>query len=132
VLAFDEWHTVTLTGTAYTLGRTNQDYGTPLIRQATSNTLQNDGKRFVLSRLEMQGRAGRSDLGRPAQVMLEMSKDFGETWSDPKVRSLGDVGEYSQRLVWRKLGQYKQATARISWADMAEVPVDNIAMLDIT
>jgi hypothetical protein len=131
VKAFDTWYVVTQTGPVYSLGRTNQDYGTPLIRQATSNTLQVDGNRFIVNRLEMQGRAGRADLGRDAKVMLEMSKDFGETFTDPKVRSIGDLGEYNQRLVWRRLGQFKQATARLSWSEPAEIPIDNIAMVDI-
>ena len=130
--AWGGWHVVTQTGKIYTLGRTNADYGEPLIRQATSSTLQNDDELFCIDKVRMLARAGRADIGRDAQLMLETSKDFGETWTDPKVASVGALGEYGQRTIWRRLGQFRQFTARVTWADVAEIPVDNIAMVDIS
>jgi hypothetical protein len=37
------------------------------------------------------------------QISMERSRD-GKTWSDPRSRSIGKVGEYDRRAVWRRNG----------------------------
>lgn len=131
VKAFGKWHMTTEIGGVVSLGRTNADVGKPLIRQVTSKTMRNDGNRFRLSRLEAEARVGFSDLGRDAKIMLEMSKDAGSTWSAPKERSLGAQGQYTKRPIWRSLGQFREATARLTWTDPAEIPVGNTVFVDV-
>lgn len=127
----DDWILPTNDGHVYSLERTNEDATGPLIRVVQTNTMRNDGNRFRVRRLEIEGRVGYSDLGRDAQIMLQMSKDGGETWTDPKPRSLGGRGHYSQRAVWRALGQYREATARLTWTDEAEIPISAIGGIDV-
>jgi len=133
VKAFGEWHVVTAIGNIFSLKRGNTDANRPLIREATGKTLQIEGNPFVVSRVEVQGRTGRSDLpdGRPATVELSLSRDHGETFGDPKPRSMGKVGEYRARMIWRSLGQFQQLTPKITWADAAEITIDADVMVDI-
>ena len=42
-------------------------------------------------------------------MMLDWSKNGGTTWSDLQLwRSMGKVGDYTQRLRWLSLGQSRQ------------------------
>jgi hypothetical protein len=129
--AFGKWNVLTEVGTLYQLERTNNDATGALLRQVTSVTLVNEGQRFRVKRFEVEGRVGFSDLGRDASVSLQMSKDHGMTWTDAKTRSMGDLGEYQQRMVWRSLGQYRNATFRLTISDAAELPISNTAYLEV-
>lgn len=65
------------------------------------------------------------------QIMLRVSKDTAHTWSYPKHRSLGLVGDYDRQLVWRSLGRMKQFTPEMSWSEADEVTVTASATVDI-
>ena len=64
-------------------------------------------------------------------ITLEMSKDFGKTWTAPKQRSMGALGDYDHRVIWRALGQFRQATPRITWSDVTDTPVDAEGVVEI-
>lgn len=125
------WYVATEIAGIYRLTRSNEDASAPLIRQVTTPTLRNEGGRFKIGRFEVDGRVGFSSLGRDASLMLEMSRDGGNTWTAPKVRSMGGQGNYDQRMVWRALGQYREATARLSWTDPDELSLNSTAFLDV-
>ena len=38
------------------------------------------------------------------QITLERSSD-GKTWSGPIARSIGKIGEYARRAIWRRNGR---------------------------
>lgn len=101
------------------LTRTATDAGMPLPRRMVSRTLANDGQRFVVDELEVFPRQGFD----AASIMLRMSRDNGMTWGTPKVRSFA-VGEYGKRVIWRALGQFRQATAEITITDAAEITMN--------
>ena len=42
--------------------------------------------------------------GSDPQVMLQISKNNGRTWSAELWKDLGAIGEYLTRVVWRRLG----------------------------
>ncbi len=50
--------------------------------------------------------------GSDPQVMLQWSKDGGNTWSNEHWRSMGRIGEYLRRAIWRQLGQSFQIIFR--------------------
>jgi hypothetical protein len=106
-------------GDLLSLGPMRTDAGVPLLRRMVSRTLANDGQRFCLSEVEIFPRQGFD----AASVMLRMSRDNGMTWSAPKVRGFA-VGEYGKRLIWRQLGQFRQATAEITISDAAAVTMN--------
>ena len=46
-------------------------------------------------------------------VEVAVSKDGGHTWSNWRRRSLGQLGQYEQRVRILRLGRYRQAVMRI-------------------
>ena len=89
------------------------DAGGPLVREATSRTLYQDGQRFTVSQLELFPRQGFQD----ATIEVEVSRDGGLTWSPPKPRVIGPIGAYAGRVMWRSLGQFRQITARVRYSE---------------
>lgn len=47
------------------------------------------------------------------KVMLRWSDDGGHTWSNEHWRSMGGVGEYAQRVIWRRLGMTNKLRDRV-------------------
>jgi hypothetical protein len=47
------------------------------------------------------------------QVMLRWSDDGGHTWSDEYWRSMGPVGGYGTRVIWRRLGMTMKLRDRV-------------------
>jgi hypothetical protein len=58
---------------------------------------------------------------RSPQVMLEVSRDSGRTWSKERVADLGKSGEYRKRIVFRRLGRARTWTFRVAVADPVKV-----------
>jgi hypothetical protein len=106
-------------GDILSLARTSTDNGAPLPRVMVSRTLANDGDRFVIDELEIFPRQGFA----AATVALRLSRDNGITWGAPRVQSWG-VGEYARRIIWRSLGQFRQATAEITITDAEDISVN--------
>jgi hypothetical protein len=121
VYAFGKWRVASSDGRVSTLLRNGRDVGQPLFRQATSRTLQNDGARFRVPILELLAQMGRTDIGRDAQMLVEFSRDGGNSWGAQQARSLGNLGDYSQRVVFRNLGQTRQLTMRVTMTDPADL-----------
>jgi hypothetical protein len=59
--------------------------------------------------------------GVGSKVWLEISRDGGRTWGPRKERSTGDVGDYREKVVWRRLGKARDWLFRFSTTDMADV-----------
>jgi len=45
-----------------------------------------------------------SGQGTIPQVILRFSDDGGHTWSNEHWASLGEIGQYGNRAIWRRLG----------------------------
>lgn len=57
-----------------------------------------------------------SYMGTPGynpQVMLRWSDDGGHTWSNEHWRSMGKIGEYGYRTIWRRLGMTLKLRDRV-------------------
>ena len=107
-------------GYLHLLQRSNEDSSGPLVRLGVSRTLEADGQRFVISRLQVKPRVGRSALGRSEASVLDVGGGFvlgvgGEALqvkgfsADPRdakifVRLSKDRGETWGRRFDRSLG----------------------------
>lgn len=100
----------------------------PLMRQRVCQHLNADGKTMFLDELwiEMQQGGGFiSDtqlLNQPVAAAplatLEISKNYGNTWINVGTRSMGTQGQYLTRVLWRKLGRFRQnITFRLTITD---------------
>lgn len=64
-----------------------------------------------------------ADAPRDAKIWIRTSRDGGRTWGDPKERSMGDLGDYVQRTLYRSLGQYRSLTVEVNISDPIEAPL---------
>ena len=96
------------------------EYGNTMRMLVTTPPIQDDRKRIFFPRFEIEVQAGDGIPGSdtPPVMMLDWSKDGGTTWSDLQLwRSMGKVGDYTQRLRWLNLGQSRQWVFRLSCTD---------------
>ena len=81
------------------------EYGNPIIRRVATQPFQNNMQSVFFPSLELTVESG---VGNEAvtdpQIVLERSKD-GKTWSGPIARSIGKIGEYTRRAIWRRNGR---------------------------
>lgn len=98
------------------------EYGTAIIRTVTTQPFQNQMEDFFIPSLEMtvENGVGNSDAEDP-QITLEISKDGGRNYGPKRSRSIGKIGKYHQRAIWRRCGRVTQsAILRFTVSD----PVD--------
>jgi hypothetical protein len=58
---------------------------------------------------------------RDAEIGFYISRDGGFTWIGPKVRSMGRLGDYQQRMTWHSQGQAQQVAFRFDIAEPADI-----------
>ncbi|CAB5194850.1 Bacteriophage P22, Gp10, DNA-stabilising [uncultured Caudovirales phage] len=76
-----------------------------LITQNYERIITESGNRIV---------AGVEQVPTPApQVMLRWSDDGGHTWSNEHWTSMGRIGEYGHRTIWRRLGMTLKLRDRV-------------------
>lgn len=98
-------------GTLWEMTGQTED-GNPLPCEITFAPIYADGQRFTIHDLRLDFEPGVGNTVTDPQVMLEWSED-GQTWKAlEEWRSMGKAGDYSRRLIWRRLGQHRQFHAR--------------------
>jgi hypothetical protein len=122
----NEWYVGRDGGAILHMERSNADEGLPLVRMARSRVLYMDGSRFVVPEVEIFPRVGFD----AATVELSLSRDGGITWGSPKAASWS-VGDYSRRVIWRNLGQFRQAALEVRMSDPVDVPLSSQARVKI-
>lgn len=94
------------------------EWDDPLRLESTCPPVSDENKESTHDRLELIFETGRGDAVAPdPQVMLQFSDDRGRTWSNEKWRSLGAVGEYGTRVVYRLLGRSRSRIYRYAISD---------------
>ncbi len=108
------------------------DAGDPIIRQRVTPHLSNEGKRLVYSALQIDARTGVGDTSTLQPTLtLEYSNDGGNTWSAGIERSLGPIGGYMSRVVFRQLGQSRDRVFRLTFSDPTDFAISG-ANLDVS
>jgi hypothetical protein len=109
-----------LTASAYT------DNGAPIARELVGRHLSRDFKPVAVSRLEVDMESGVglvAGQGANPRAALSVSKDNGRTWGNDIVASMGAIGEYATRIVWRRLGSSRDWLFKIRITDPAKVAI---------
>jgi hypothetical protein len=94
-------------GNVYELADVYTDNGTAIVREIVGRHLHADGSRLIVDELYVDMETGVglvSGQGSNPQAMLSVSKNNGKTWGNELWASMGQIGEYAERLVWRRLG----------------------------
>jgi hypothetical protein len=79
-------------------------------------TGQNNLKRTSQHTLQLDCEAGvgiNNGQGSDPQVMLRWSDDGGHTWSNEYWQSIGKIGQYFKRVIWRRLGMTLKLRDRV-------------------
>lgn len=120
-------------GNLYALNTTTYTEDTGTIRfEVTSPPVSSNGQRITVTKLEVLMETGvglTAGQGSDPQAMLQFSKDGGRTWSSEQWRTMGAIGEYNTRVVWRNLGQGYNFVFRLAVSDPVK-PVIMAAYLD--
>lgn len=81
------------------------EYGQDIVRRVATQPFQNNMQEFSIPMLEMTAEVGKTDgTIEDPQISLEISEDSGYTWRNARYRSLGKIGEYKRRAIWRRNG----------------------------
>ena len=95
-------------GQIYLLDPSNYtDNGDEIRRVRRAPHIVTDLQRQYLEELQIQFQPGvgnQSDPAQDPQAMLRWSNDGGSTWSKEHWVSIGKVGKYNNRAIWRRLG----------------------------
>ena len=125
------------------------DFGAPLKRTAVTRLLQT-GRRFTVPKLELNIEVGSErrpltplflvDEGNlieaiegffladggpdsgPPSIQCRVTRD-GVSYGPEKVRSLGDVGRYETRVIFRAMGQFTRMALEVSMTAAVETPL---------
>lgn len=99
----------------------------PLVKFVeTHGPLNIRGQRFIVHGIELQlevgvGRDGNADSGQDPQVVLMVSWDGGNTWSDEVPRDLGRIGAFKTLVRWGPLGSGHNLVVRFFISDPVRV-----------
>lgn len=109
------------TGNIYNLSTdVYTDNGVPIKRQATSRHIDQMGNEFTVDELvlDMETGIGLNDgQGADPQIMLQISRDGGRTWGNEKWMSMGKIGQYFRRVIWRRLGLARDFVFQFTMTD---------------
>jgi len=96
------------------------DNGQTIIREVSTRHILSSFNRVRIPMLYLDMETGvglQTGQGSNPQIMLQYSKDNGRTWSAERWVSLGGVGQYLTRAIWRRFGSTRDATWKIRMSD---------------
>ena len=95
------------------------EYGDTIIRRVSTQPFINQMNSFKVARLELtvESGVGNSAVVDP-QMMMDISSDGGKTFKCERHRSMGKIGEYNHRAIWRRNGRYaRMSVMRFTLSD---------------
>lgn len=99
----------------------NSEYGNQITAYLVGPVLHSDRKRVFMKRFELDVESGvglTSGQGSDPQIMVDWSDDGGRTFiSKQGWSSMGKIGEYTRRLRWLRLGQFRNRVMRVTISD---------------
>lgn len=96
------------------------DNGATIKRLRRCPHLVSDFNQGYFSALQIQFQPGvglASGQGSDPEAMLRWSNDGGSTWSNEHWRTIGKVGKYRHRAIWRRLGIARDRVFEVSITD---------------
>lgn len=96
------------------------DNGTAIVREIVGRHIHQADDYLIVDELYVDMEVGVglvSGQGSDPQAMLQISKDNGKTWGNELWKTIGAMGEYTSRVVWRRLGFARDWTFKIRVSD---------------
>ena len=94
--------------------------GAPIRRLRRAPHITSDLQRQFFESLQIQFQPGvglSTGQGQDPQVMLRWSNDGGSTWSNEHWTTIGKIGQYQNRAIWRRLGWSRDRIYEVSLTD---------------
>ena len=91
------------------IGRLDPDvyteYGNIIQRRMVTQPFQNNMQSFFVPSLELTTESGVGLANSPEPLIGMERSENGFTWSAMRYRTLGKIGEYNSRAIWRRNGR---------------------------
>lgn len=128
IYAFDKHLVISRSsGDIYTMSLSlYDDNGNPISRERIFTHIIDENKRFVYTNLTVGFETGvgtQTGQGVDPKATLYISRDGCRTWTGGISLSIGAVGNYFKRVIWRRLGQSRITTFRIKITDPVKVAI---------
>ncbi|GAF75553.1 unnamed protein product, partial [marine sediment metagenome] len=83
------------------------EYGREIIRRIATQPFQNNMQSLLVPMLELTTESGVGNRDTPdPKIRMDLSKDGGKTFKWDRTRSLGKIGEFNRRAIWRRNGRF--------------------------
>jgi hypothetical protein len=119
-------------GNVYTLeADTYTDNGTAIPREIISKHVLNNLKDLTVHALQCDFETGVglvSGQGSDPQAMLQISRDNGRTWGNQRWASMGKIGKYQTRVIWRRCGTARDFVFKIRMTDPVKFALSGAAL----
>lgn len=97
------------------------EFGNTMQAEMVSPPIHANGEWFTIPRFQIDLEAGVGTIsgqGSDPQVMLSISRDGGNTWSDQELwTGMGANGAYGTRVYWDRLGGYYDCRFKVTISD---------------
>lgn len=99
-----------------------EDYGSgetrlPMVRHRQGAVIVNDNRPFVFNELAIECNVGTwADYGLQPQLLLEVSRDGGNTFGNVRSCPMGRTGDYSHRVRFLNLGLNRLCVLRVTYS----------------
>jgi len=96
----------------------NSEGASPLVLTLELPTFQTQRNLATMYAFEVYCETGiGAEDGADPQIIMQYSRDSGRTWSSQLQRSLGVVGDFTRRALWRTGVQFRQLNIRLIVSD---------------
>jgi hypothetical protein len=89
---------------------TFDDDGTPIQRLRAAPHISDEQQNIFYSKFQLDLETG---LATNPAYTLEWSNDGGHTWTTPRTRTAGAIGNHKARVIWRRLGSARTRVFRV-------------------
>lgn len=113
---------LTTSGIAQLVRGINTDNGDIFERGGISPQLAAGNERVALKVFFLDVEVGRAAIGVETQVMMRKARD-GVSFGNERWRSLGLIGQYRHRAIWRGCGVGRRTTIEVWFTDDAEFSI---------
>lgn len=100
--------------------------GNTIERIAEGSVVWKEGDRLIYDMVHLDLDAGvglATGQGSDPQVIMQYSDDGKKTWSNERWTSMGAIGEYFKRIIWRRCGIARERIFRFKITDPVKVAI---------
>lgn len=102
--------------------KAESDNGHVIVRERVTPCISPHGQRLIFDELQVFCQVGQKSDSEP-KILLDWSDDGGVTWSNDRMGSIGAMGEFKKRVIFRRLGQSFNRVFRLRMTDTGRLVV---------